>query len=319
MSRSKQYTRASNTGTTPEDSRPSTWRVDQCDDDGDVFVVHEGTQALVEIRGGAGLDLAEDSRDAMLATVAGFSKQLMPIASGEVETSCLPLVGAASAKTVNLLIRALRDNADLRTQFDPQRIEPVRQAFADVFGLLMQNTYHADISNLELAEQAQAAADVFHVLLTGNTRQLDSVISALEPVTDGDPEQIDVEEAASRARLRLHALYRKVLGESMTVAQLKSWGLSRQRLQQLRVLDRLFAIKIPYQRGLVYPSWQFGINREPRRIMPELLKAARHARLDAVGFHQLMVGRRSNQPTGVEMLDAGRDDRVLALIRGVDR
>jgi hypothetical protein len=116
----------------------------------------------------------------------------------------------------------------------------------------------------------------------------------------------------------MQAVFQKIRRESLTVGELKTYK-SRQRLQQLRDEGRLFAIKSPYERGLIYPSWQFGAGYEPRAVMAQLLDVAKDAGLSALSLHQLMSGKRDGRQTGVELLDAGKFDQVLRLLTASER
>jgi len=209
--------------------------------------------------------------------------------------------------------------AGVREALDPRRARAIHRAAGRVIARLLHDAYEQDISDIQLEDRAQVAVDTFEVLLGGNARQLESVIDALEPMRASEAHDVDVEEARSRARLRLNALYRKVMKESLAASQLKEWGLSRQRLQQLRAADRLFAVKVPFHRELFHPAWQFAADHAPRSAMPQVIGAAKDVGLDAIGLHQLMNGERDAGRTGVQMLDDGDVDLAIALIRATDR
>jgi hypothetical protein len=212
----------------------------------------------------------------------------------------------------------IRVGSELQALPNPSR-EAMLGAVANFGGSLLGLRTPAQIQ-----ERAAIAADVFEVLLKGNSRQIEALIEALtsaSPQSDGvKAEEIDLSEAEARARLRMKATFRKVLDESLTVSQLRDeFKLSRQRLKQLRDDDRLFAIEIPYHRGMVYPAWQFDPSGRPLTAMQALIRAARNAHLDALGFHLLMTGRREGGRSGVQLLRDGREDLALSLVRGADR
>ncbi|MEN3281507.1 MAG: hypothetical protein V7607_2647 [Solirubrobacteraceae bacterium] len=292
------------------------------DDDGEGMLV-TGPQGvpLLEIKaddewiaclpGGAG--------EEVLHATAGVAKALAFHLQDAQRLELVSFARSAGVEAVELVFASAFDDSELRKRVDPKRTQAVQRAAGRVIGLLVHNALERNVSDAQLEDHAQAAIDTFEVLLGGNGRQLKAVIDALEPPHENDPSKINVDEARARARLRLQAMYRKIMEESLTVADLRDWGLSRQRVGQLRDEQRLFAIKVPYHRELFHPTWQFTAEHRPRPIMPTLLRAAKDARLDAIGFHQLMTGRREGGRTGVQLLDAGREDLVLSLIGSSDR
>lgn len=242
---------------------------------------------VLEVREGAELHgLSGPSRAAILAAVAQFG-------------SSLTVLSEAHAK----------------------HLAPLHDATERVVQLMVTDVTGESAAPSEIAERAQVAIDVFQVVFAGNKGQLDALIEALKPVAlSEDPNEIDLEEAEARARLRLKAMYRRMLDESLSVAAAKEeLGLSRQRLKQLRDEDRLFAIDVPVQKGLVYPTWQFDLSGRPRPVMQRIVRAAKEANLDSIGLHLLMTGHREGAKTGVELLNESREDLVLSMIRGVDR
>jgi hypothetical protein len=168
--------------------------------------------------------------------------------------------------------------------------------------------------------RAQTVRDVAEVISRGDTRQLESVMAALERSDPADPEDTGRREAEARGRLRLQALYQRILADSYSVKDLTAqWGISRQRLAQLRGEDRLFAVSVPFQRSRLYPRWQFGDDLRPRPLMPNLIQEAKHSGLDAIDFHQLMTNPASGAgTTPVELLDQGEEQKVLDIIRATD-
>jgi hypothetical protein len=168
--------------------------------------------------------------------------------------------------------------------------------------------------------RAQTALDTLRAIALGDSGQLQAVIYALEPVASHDPDTVDLEEAEARGRLRLQALYQKIIADSYSVKELTAqWRVSRQRLAQLREEDRLFAVSVPFHKGLLYPRWQLGADLRPRPIMPNLIQQAKRSGLDAIDFHQLMTNPASGNGTSpVEMLDRGEEQLVLGIIRATE-
>ncbi len=164
--------------------------------------------------------------------------------------------------------------------------------------------------------RAQTVRDVAEVISRGDTHQLESVMAALERHDPADAEDTGA-EVEVKGRLRLQALYQRIFADSYSVKDLTAqWGVSRQRLAQLRGEDRLFAVSVPFQRSRLYPRWQFGEDLRPRPLMPNLIQEAKQSGLDAIDFHQLMTNPASGAgTTPVELLDQGEEQKVLDIIR----
>lgn len=228
----------------------------------------------------------------------------------------LRIVKAAAESTAQLVTRALKTE-NVRKRVDATRIDAIEEAASNIISQLVHDSYSATLSNTQLGERAQLAVDAFRVALGGSRKQLQSLIDALDADEEPDADE-DLERARAQARLRMQAVFQKIRRESLTVGELKPYK-SRQRLQQLRDEGRLFAIKSPYERGLLYPSWQFDEGYEPRTAMSQVLNTAKESGLSALSLHQLMSRRRDSRPTGIELLDAGKVDQVLRLLSTSER
>jgi len=291
-------------------------------DGGGVRVTGRKGVTLLEIKVDDGLiaDLSEQAGEEVLQAVAGVGKSLVTHAYEEDHVEDLVwFAHRVGLQAVDVVLESAPQDAAPRKRVDPKRIQTIERAAGRVIAQLVRQALVRDLSNDQLEEQAQAAVDTFEVLLGGDSRQLEALIDGLEPRLKGDPTKVNLDEARARGRLRLQALYRKIMQDSVTVADLREWGLSRQRVGQLRDEERLFAIKIPHHRELFHPRWQFTADHSLRPMMPTLLRAAKDVRLDAIGFHQLMTGKREGGRSGVELLDAGREDLALSLITASDR
>jgi hypothetical protein len=228
--------------------------------------------------------------------------------------------GDADGDGTNGKIFEIKGGRELRDLPDPSR-EAMLGAVAHFGGSLLATLERDSRTSTQIQERATVAAELFDLLLRGSADEVESLIDALKPLpsAEGDNE-IDLQAAEDRARLRMKAIFFRAIEDSFTVAQLRDeLELSRQRVKQLRDEDRLFAIDVPYERSLLYPRWQFDSSGRPRAQMPALIRAARDSGLDALGFHLLMTGRRDEEPSGVQMLRDGDEDRVLALVRAADR
>jgi hypothetical protein len=280
---------------------------------------------ILEIKGGTELKtLSDPAREAMLATVASFGGTLLG-ALGEtysqrLDEQLLSSAGAAGADTATSILHVTgKLSGTRRTRV--QRAATLQHASSQIITLMLDAVTTYESTPAQIEERATIAADIYRLLFNADSAQIDALLRALEPAqADPSAERPDMLQAEARARLRMKAIYQKVLAESLTVAQLRDqYKLSRQRLKQLRDEDRLFAIDIPYQRGLVYPAWQLDSAGRPLPVMQTLIRAARGAGLDALGFHLLITGPREGARSGLRLLHDGREDLVLALIRAADR
>jgi hypothetical protein len=266
--------------------------------------------------------LSTPSQQAVLKTVARVGDSIVQHVDSDREVEHLAIVQAATRDVTELLFKTLKTDDQLRKRVDPQRVESIGLAAKAVIGRLIQDAYSTEITDAQLSDRAQLAIDTFDVVLSGDIPQLEPVIVALGPgdasERKADDENGEIERARARARIRMQAIFRKILSESLTISELKPYK-SRQRLQQLRDADRLFAIKTPYERGLVYPSWQFDDTYDPLAVMPALIHTAKEVGLSPLGFHQIMTGRRVGGKTGVELLGEGHENLALSLIRASDR
>lgn len=203
---------------------------------------------------------------------------------------------------------------------DHRRI--VLETVDQVTHLLILAANEGNLSGRQLCERSQLAVDTLDlVFVHPDPERLDQVADALEPVEVDEPVEVGRHEAEARARLRLDALYQRIIRDSYSVADLRS-RVSRQRLKQLRDRDRLFAIDVPFFKGKLYPRWQFGLaTGKPRAIMPELIKAGREAGMDAISFHQTMLSPAAGggDLTPVDLLDAGEEEAVLRILQAGDQ
>ena len=206
-------------------------------------------------------------------------------------------------------------------RLSPQRRHVVGETLDNLANLVLGSAFEEDLSAKQLEEQGRVAIDALRLLVEGGPERLEALIAALE-TSGGESGESSDEDSEARARMRLHALHRRIVQDSYSVAELaEQMRLSRQRLKQLRDQDRLFAIEVPFHRGWFYPRWQFEIaSGKPWAELPELIATARSAGLDAAGFHLLM----SNPTAGdgispLALLEAGDKEAVLQILRGANQ
>ncbi len=177
----------------------------------------------------------------------------------------------------------------------------------------------ASTDNLKRVEAAsRAAVDALDLLMMATSRQLERLGKLLAELRAGtDAEDMDLEALEASGRLQVLARYRSVEDQSLSVAQLEAAGIQRQRLKQLRDQDRLLGIKLPFQRGFLYPRWQFGDDLRPKMYLPEILKVARAEEIDALGVHLVMTNPTAGGGTmPLELCEQGRLDLALNALRG---
>jgi hypothetical protein len=223
--------------------------------------------------------------------------------------------------TEQVVLSALEEQ-DEGAPLAPDRKRFVAETLEQVLDLLIGAASEEDLSGKQLRQRGRLAVDTLDLVVAHpDPVRLDSVADALEAVEVDDAIDVDLDEAEARARLRLHALYQRIIRDSYSVADLRA-RVSRQRLKQLRDQDRLFAIEVPFFKGMLYPRWQFELDTgKPRAIMPELISAGREVGLDAIGFHQIMLSPAAagGDLTPVDLLDAGEEEAVLRILRAFDQ
>jgi hypothetical protein len=130
----------------------------------------------------------------------------------------------------------------------------------------------------------------------------------------GEPSLAELEKANKTHRFEQ---WRQAIRESFSTGELEErFGVSRQQLEQLRKRRKLLGLQPPFERGFVYPVWEFGEDARPHELIPALLEAAEEAQLDPLSLHRLMVSETAT-PRGPLMLalKAGEDDDVLEVVR----
>lgn len=201
----------------------------------------------------------------------------------------------------------------------PRKRRQVVLAGLDEFarGLRDQTRTTDDLKKVEAA--SRAATDVLKLLMTatsGRFLRLAELLAELRAATDA--EEMTGEELEASGRLQVLALYRTVEEESLTVAELEAAGISRQRLKQLRDQNRLLGVKLPFQRGFLYPRWQFARDLRPRGFLPRVLAAAAEEGLDALTVHRVMTNPAAGGGASpLELCETGQIEQALNALRTV--
>jgi hypothetical protein len=188
-----------------------------------------------------------------------------------------------------------------------QALEETTRAMNRLFADLAEQ-----LSPTELREQMRVALDTTRALVSGRPRAFEALTRVLGQSGDLDEARVETLNEA-----RLLALHNRVREDSHRVKDLEKWGLVRQRLHQLRQENRIFAIKIPQERGLLYPGWQFDSETHRERAgVPELISTAKEAGIDPLSFHLLMTNPEAGDGAApVEMLQSGDIEAAQAILR----
>ena len=163
---------------------------------------------------------------------------------------------------------------------------------------------------------------ITHVLLEGSSADIVALEGNLRQGQERRSDSID--ELEARNKLRVFARYRGVEERSLPGSELRErFGVSRQRLGQLRKEKKLLGLRLPIRREVYYPLWQFDGEGKPLGIMLRLIEAAEEAGVSALALDALMtnpdtVDARGETPA--ELLRSGdpaAEEYVLGLVRAV--
>jgi hypothetical protein len=201
--------------------------------------------------------------------------------------------------------------AEAATSPSEAGVRGVAQETADtVKDLLTDTSERFHLSAAAVREQANAMVGAVQALLSGREQVFASLIEALAE-EHASSEDIDRLNAARRI-----ALFNRVRSESYAGPELAEWGLQRQRLHQLREENRLFAIKIPQERSLLYPQWEFDETHREREGLPELIAEAKELGLDSLSFHLIMTNPEAGEGrTPLELWESGETGSAEAILK----
>ena len=225
----------------------------------------------------------------------------------------------AAQEGIVRLLEAVVAHRDQVVHASPDRLTEAIDAAARIIAALVAELPAAEEQNAEIDEHSKAR--LLEEVLTGFDRvepeRVPEVWDYLERLHRRLVEETSVDELEERNRRRLQAVYRSIMDDSYTVKDLRdAWNISRQRLQQLRGENRLFAIEVPHRKGFFYPRWQFDQETKPWSFMPELIGTAKAEELDPISFHRLMTNPHAgNGVAPIELAKSGEMDQALGIIR----
>jgi hypothetical protein len=163
----------------------------------------------------------------------------------------------------------------------------------------------------ERREAEDAITTVGSALIRDRSALKDAARLVHQPAAGDEAPTRAAQEARNLQRVFL--LWRRAAEESLTADDL---GVSRQQLKHLRDAHRVVAMQLPLRRGFVYPAWQFDPQSgEPFAGIPEIVAAARQARLTPLGLHLLLVSAAAEDGSApADWLAAGKQDYVVKLV-----
>jgi hypothetical protein len=225
----------------------------------------------------------------------------------------------AAEEGILRLLEALVAHRNQVVHATPDQLTEAIDVAARIIAALVVELPTAEEQNVETDEHSKARLLV--EVLAGFDRvdpeRVPEVWDYLERLREHLVEETSIDELEERNRRRVQAVYRSIMEDSYTVQDLRdAWDISRQRLQQLRGEDRLFAIEVPHRKGFFYPRWQFDQETKPWSFMPKLIGTAKAEELDPISFHRLMTNPRAGNGTPpIELAKSGDVDQALGIIR----
>lgn len=162
----------------------------------------------------------------------------------------------------------------------------------------------------ELVEQG--IVNVFRLMTAGSRDHVAAVVEKLQPEVEKPEESADALE--TRNLLRVFADWQQVRAQSVSGEQLNNLGIGKEALEGRRRRGTLLALKVPFSKGFFYPRWQFGIDGQPLKAIPRLLKQAKLSRLTPTDLHFLMTREDERERSLAGRLEVGEDTEVLAAI-----
>ncbi|MDQ3506465.1 MAG: hypothetical protein M3494_00365 [Actinomycetota bacterium] len=172
----------------------------------------------------------------------------------------------------------------------------------------------------ERAMISDTVSSFTRLLLEGSSSDIAALEEKLRRGRNEESEAI--EELEVRNKLRVFARYREIEERSLAGSELQErLGVSRQRLGQLRKEKKLLGIRLPINREIHYPVWQFGEDGRPLQAMPRLIEKAEETGLGALALDSLMTNPAvvdANGRSAADLLRSGDGDTeeyVLGIVR----
>lgn len=222
---------------------------------------------------------------------------------------------AEARRAVEEATEAAREALEAIAQPDARALNlraEARESIDSIYGLVREATERYDLGRPAIQRQLKAAVAAARAVLRGRENFIERIQELL--TQDGELEERDIDQLNEARHV---ALMNRVRNEALSGKELEAWGLSRQRLHQLREENRLFAIKIPQQRGLFYPRWQFDSETlREREGVAVLIEAAKEFGIDPLSFHLMMTNPEAGDGVAPhELLEQGEVDHVLSILR----
>jgi hypothetical protein len=94
-------------------------------------------------------------------------------------------------------------------------------------------------------------------------------------------------------------------------------GIEPTMLDAMRRDGELVAVREPGSQEWLYPAWQFD-GAKPRHAIPRIVHVARESEIDEARLYEILTAPRGlvgDRRRLVDLLDEGREDEVVALVR----
>lgn len=262
------------------------------------------------------LDVRGDVHPAVPTALTATFKQLAEsVGRWEDDPRLGVKVMQSTADFGDLIVRGLDRPRAHYEKLPKRRRHVVMMSVADIAETLAEAALLENIEVKDLADRARVASDTFRLITKASPDQFEALSDAIAPIVELDPAETSDEDAEAAGRLLMRQLQERIIRQSYSVRELAELGLSRQRLNQLRKDERLFAIQLPYRRSFLYPRWQFDRTFKPKPEMPELIAAAQAAGLEPIDLHVLMTNVEAGDGVSpVELLDNGQHELVMNII-----
>ena len=225
----------------------------------------------------------------------------------------------AAQEGIVRLLEAVVAHRNQVVHASPDQLTEAIDVAARIIAVLIAELPAARQQDTETDEYSKARLleDVLTGLDRVESERVPEVWEYLERLRQHLVEQASIDDLEERNRRRLQAVYQSIINSSYTVKNLRdAWNITRQRLQQLREQDRLFAIEVPHRKGFFYPRWQFDEETKPWSFMPALIGTAKAEELDPISFHRLMTNPRAGNGTApIELAKSGDVNQTLSIIR----
>ena len=172
----------------------------------------------------------------------------------------------------------------------------------------------------ERGQKEQMISEIAEAVFEGSLERLQQAEAILEYL----PKRFSEDDAAglhaARARNTVRVLMRRqrLSNETLRPDEVrKAYGLSRERLRQLREQGRIVGIAQGERRATLYPYWQFDPDGEPVRGLADIIEASEEIDLAPYALHFFMTAPndRLNGEAPADVLRQDGAEPVVKILR----